>query len=1035
MRDQYAARLSRSFITSVLVQQTAIKSSCIPVAAPAASFIDASIRARSTKQPENRSIDDDFIPSADLSPVGQQSGPQVTGVADSALPSEINGFDISGNGRRLDPAWRGRRETMKPYEKQAGMHHKSQKDESLDEQWWRRTFGVRAVAMGVKSIPVENGFADHQTPSPGEPGLGGSTARRHEAGDLALEGRRVTRGPDHTATSRISQWPREQWQVQKKALSQKFGSSGWQPRKRLSPDALSGIRALHAQDPDKFATPVLADHFQISAEAIRRILKSKWRPNEVEEEERRERWEKRGENIWSQRSQLGIKPPKKWRSVNAGPSRANVSSATNSEISDKWGGLSRPQCREANQMEAQDTPQPQQINILLQESPVLVTPIIGDPSPSSQLGATTLKNLVHGMSFEKLDQVKLMRELPACKPCLEGMDLRIQVQQQISRPKHPNSPLGYSRTTPNQIVNFRFPQVATSAKEETTFPAKQSVYRPPDPVRRVIFPQTQGQNTLSEQHRPITRILSPGSMNGTPRSSGEFYSTSNNSTETLASEYASQESSQFMRRSANSGQESTHLAPAKTPMQEMLMMGYAQITGSFTLDGSLVNQSPFEEVKEKGILGGQGGGGLVRTQSTKRDSGILGSLGWGNLGETFGVLLGDSGLSSMKEAKKLSSSKSIPIISTPQSILFVDLQLAPGESKSYRFSHPLPRGIPPSYRGKAMKVTYNLVIGTQRAAKTAQQSRIQRVELPFKVFPYVNGQGELLGHDLMAPYTILSNSAVVTHVEPSDPAATAAETTTVPSKPNPSADDMALYVEKLLQQPEESSSSGLLSPTEDESRSLKFVIDQSRSTKELVDLAILNSQTGSSAKRSANRFEIMRSGDKVAVVMLTRLAYRLGETVTVAVDFRDSGVSCYSLHTTLETSEMIDPALALRSKASIQRVTRRIHASHFESTISAERVLINPMIPANATPEFITSGVSLGWRLRFEFVTDKSKDTKNPDEDRDGLMEEVAKDERGSVKAAVQGLFCETFDVTVPLRVYGAAAAFDEAIESGDFPI
>lgn len=117
---------------------------------------------------------------------------------------------------------------------------------------------------------------------------------------------------------------REPWQTQKSALSEKFGPTGWLPRKRLSPDTLEGIRVLHAQYPDRFTTPVLADQFKVSPEAIRRILKSKWRPNDEEEERRRQRWEKRGENIWSQMVEMGIKPPRKWRDMGVGKSRERM---------------------------------------------------------------------------------------------------------------------------------------------------------------------------------------------------------------------------------------------------------------------------------------------------------------------------------------------------------------------------------------------------------------------------------------------------------------------------------------------------------------------------------------------------------------------------------------------------------------------------------------------------------------------------------------------------------------------------------------
>ncbi|KEQ93135.1 hypothetical protein AUEXF2481DRAFT_31589 [Aureobasidium subglaciale EXF-2481] len=111
---------------------------------------------------------------------------------------------------------------------------------------------------------------------------------------------------------------KERWQVEKAVLQEKFGEQGWNPRKRISPDALAGIRSLHAKSPETFSTPVLADHFKIPPEAIRRILKSKWQPNEEEAEERRERWEKRGEKKWSEMAEQGIKPPKKWRERGVG---------------------------------------------------------------------------------------------------------------------------------------------------------------------------------------------------------------------------------------------------------------------------------------------------------------------------------------------------------------------------------------------------------------------------------------------------------------------------------------------------------------------------------------------------------------------------------------------------------------------------------------------------------------------------------------------------------------------------------------------
>ncbi|KAL3423979.1 mitochondrion organization and biogenesis protein [Phlyctema vagabunda] len=116
------------------------------------------------------------------------------------------------------------------------------------------------------------------------------------------------------------QWqapPREPWQAQKSALQEKF-QEGWNPMKRLSPDALAGIRALHAQMPDFYTTATLAETFKVSPEAIRRILKSKWTPKEEEEIDRQKRWFKRGEKVWTRWSEEGMKAPAKWRAQGIG---------------------------------------------------------------------------------------------------------------------------------------------------------------------------------------------------------------------------------------------------------------------------------------------------------------------------------------------------------------------------------------------------------------------------------------------------------------------------------------------------------------------------------------------------------------------------------------------------------------------------------------------------------------------------------------------------------------------------------------------
>lgn len=169
-------------------------------------------------------------------------------------------------------------------------------------------------------------------------------------------------------------------------------------------------------------------------------------------------------------------------------------------------------------------------------------------------------------------------------------------------------------------------------------------------------------------------------------------------------------------------------------------MGYAQTMGSFTLDGSLVNQAPFEDVKRKGVLGGEGGGGVVGVEKSKRESRLFGGFGWGNIGESIGGLLGGPEMSSIKEMRGVASTKTIPLLSTPQSILFVDLRLAPGQTRSYTYRFQLPRGLPPTHKGRAIKVQYHIKIGVQRSGSLASHQNIKHIDVPFRVLGSVNSK-------------------------------------------------------------------------------------------------------------------------------------------------------------------------------------------------------------------------------------------------------------------------------------------------------
>jgi hypothetical protein len=141
------------------------------------------------------------------------------------------------------------------------------------------------------------------------------------------------------------------------------------------------------------------------------------------------------------------------------------------------------------------------------------------------------------------------------------------------------------------------------------------------------------------------------------------------------------------------------------------------------------------------------------------------------------------------------------------------------------------------------------------------------------------------------------------------------------------------------------------------------------------------------------------------------------------------------LRGSLETSEKVNPTIALRSSASIVRATRRVHATCFENTLFATKVVFTPSIPVSATPSFITSGVSLDWQLRFEFVTcDMSEDEGYSALSGINLLEAIERNDRGTILASLEGVSCQSFEIGIPLTVYGGTVQEPEG-ESHGIPL
>lgn len=188
----------------------------------------------------------------------------------------------------------------------------ARRDGETSAEQMNEVLGKIASMEGPSPIPAQNGKKKQRGAAEA------AAAPADKVVDSTRRERMRASGNKSTGTDQVKTRPRvkkEGWQIQKEALEQKFGEHGWQPRKRLSPDTLDGIRALHSSDPASYTTATLAEHFKVTPEAIRRILKSKWRPNPEEVDDRRDRWEKRGVGKWTAMADQGARPPAKWRAL------------------------------------------------------------------------------------------------------------------------------------------------------------------------------------------------------------------------------------------------------------------------------------------------------------------------------------------------------------------------------------------------------------------------------------------------------------------------------------------------------------------------------------------------------------------------------------------------------------------------------------------------------------------------------------------------------------------------------------------------
>ncbi|KAI8341173.1 Rgp1-domain-containing protein [Chlamydoabsidia padenii] len=476
---------------------------------------------------------------------------------------------------------------------------------------------------------------------------------------------------------------------------------------------------------------------------------------------------------------------------------------------------------------------------------------------------------------------------------------------------------------------------------------------------------------------------------------------------------------------------------------EHLLWGFAQVVGQFVVDPTLINNNEFAPLKQRTMYRPQGVG--------------------------FG---GGGGLWNGKHDSKIDT-RTTPVFSTPPSILFVDLDLAPGETKKYSYKLKLPNDLPPSHRGKSIRFNYYLVVGTQRAGNgstgrsngTQQQGQV--VQLRFRVLNHVSEDGSRPIYDLMNPVVMYKDEAQVEMIQESSnktkrsaSISSIASATSAPlsplgtnnhcsnnhngnghsnrteHQPSPEAVKERRAFMEYVNQLVEKTNNGhddIQEITRRESDAYdeqRISHDDEEGIMTEHDYRKTCAQVVSRITHSSRKamYDICKNNQRVAKLQLTKMAHRLGEPILGVLDFGEATLSTYKVSIFLESQELVESSISLRQPQHIARVSRKCHSEFHAFCLNNRRLAFSLPIPSTASPDFQTTGVKLQYNLKFEFITSNQSRSTDTSITSSPSYLSINNDQRHQHFQGLQQVQVSTFDCGIPVKIYGSPSGSDRAV-------
>ncbi|KAJ7062366.1 Rgp1-domain-containing protein [Mycena amicta] len=302
----------------------------------------------------------------------------------------------------------------------------------------------------------------------------------------------------------------------------------------------------------------------------------------------------------------------------------------------------------------------------------------------------------------------------------------------------------------------------------------------------------------------------------------------------------------------------------------------------------------------------------------------------------------------------------LPTLDVPPEMLGVDVRLAPGEERSYTYTLPLPTHLPPTFRGRTMKFSYELVVGVCRASSSggkndgganASVSRIMKV--PIRIYNNVSVNRPPRPYDLLWPVArrIAAANSLPAEENVPKPVVTenaarnySATSNSPKSSESTSIADLERYAALLRRDGPDGEEAGEgigLGGTGGGGGGLT-------GCREAVEVLTRNLKKVS--------YDITKDGVTVAVLTFPKSAFRLGETVNgvVEVNWREGRGRVLQLTALLEAHESLPTCLAAPpSNVGAARYLRRVHAEHHARfVLGTLRLGFALDIPSDGSPAF-----------------------------------------------------------------------------------